>query len=134
MSAADSTRPVRLVSGPRIRNWAPSFVAISILRAMEMAPSVPEDCIRHIRQNDGSGGSPSDAALKRLRRCVKETFRMLCAAGLIESDRFGRCGLTLTGRQVLRDHPDGLDIAALNEGMLGSPATLGPGAPGWNMP
>lgn len=88
-------------------------IMLVVLRKAAQGPTVPEDCVGEIEANLRRTGeqAPADATL--LPQRIAAAFRYLCIAGLLDPDETGRCTLTKRGRDVLLEHPNGIDSSIL---------------------
>jgi ribosome modulation factor len=90
----------------------PNIMLIALRTAAE-GPATPDSCSRRLLKSLGHAGESPPPDLAPLHRRVETAFRCLSIAGLLDQAGNGRYVITQRGRQVLRDHPMGVDSSVL---------------------
>lgn len=90
-----------------------SNVMLVALRTATQAPTTPDACLARLNRIIRRAGATEAGSPAELHKLVKRAFHYLCMAGLLDPDQDGVCTITKRGRDVLRDHPTGVDFSVL---------------------
>lgn len=90
----------------------PNIMLIALRSALK-SPAAPDDCMARLLKSLRHAGESPPPDLAPLRRRVSTAFRCLSIAGLLALTEGSRYAITQRGRQVLRDHPTGVDSSVL---------------------
>jgi hypothetical protein len=86
---------------------------LAVLRVAAVGSGTLDDCVEHVRQLSRYALAHEPMPETDVRARMETVRAKLRLAGLIELNAAGRLRITAFGRQVLADHPGGIDEAVL---------------------
>lgn len=86
---------------------------LALLKVAERREAALDDALALLARDRAQAGEPADIPTSHILVRLSRARRRLAAAGLIEQAGGNRFRITARGRDVLREHPEGVDDSVL---------------------